>query len=618
MNQVKERTSIMAVMRLMVKRCARWLMMPVAAELNFFLAMWLINGSVTLGYIAGCFVFDDNNPWHALHCLALNTAVAYALTLTLHLLKKRWARITFKTLCYSVLLTLEAVYIFLMLNFDMPLGPRVLVLLAETNQKETSEFIGTYFLTSKSLWAYVIVVAIIATVALLEWKRKAFNTLASTKVAKWAITLMVLPLMLWGAYQSHNYVTLAMCKHSKQLNQWVQNFGIDVLDHLSTSFYSACYVRVSDADLDQAVTVAHAVARSSASTSEPDSLNVVMVLGESYIKSHAGIYGYELNTTPYLTQEQRRGNLVVFTDMVTPYNATSQVQKNFFSLNDLSAGEMWYEKPIFPTVFKRAGFNVYFWDNQRNYAKTEMFTITVNAFIYNDEIARLSYDETSKIGLLYDYNMVKDFETKSSVKPAKHNLYIFHLMGQHVHPVGRYPKKKGFDHFTADSIKRTDKFLNKNKRTYIAQYDNATLYNDAVIAHIIDLWRHKNTVILYFADHGDEAYDYRDHCGRGNVTVPNAQLLHCQNDVPLMVWASDYYIAHHPQLIEQLRNAASRPGMVHDAAHLLLRLAGINTRYYLPQRDISSPHYKPMPRIVYDRYDYDKIVKKNLVQPAKN
>ena len=178
---------------------------------------------------------------------------------------------------------------------------------------------------------------------------------------------------------------------------------------------------------------------------DPDSLNVVMIImGESYIKSHSSLYGYELTTTPMLNAERDKGNLVVFTDIVTPFNATSQVEKNFFSLNDFSSGEMWYEKPIFPTVFKHAGFKVYFWDNQRNYATHELFTITVNSFIYNDTIASLSYDETSSVGLLYDYNLLTNFEQKSKVRPGKYNLYIFHLLGQHVASRGPLSHEKRF------------------------------------------------------------------------------------------------------------------------------------------------------------------------------
>lgn len=584
------------------------LLKPVIEEFNFFLAVLLINNSLTFGYIVGCFIYPDNSPLHAVQCLALGVAIAYVLTVVLHALKRRWARITFKAVCYTILITLEAVYIFLFFNFEMMLGPRVLVLLAETNSKEASEFVATYFLSAKSLWAYAAIIGIIALVVTGELIKKIIKKVVNRRIPKAIITCIVLPLMLWGVFLSHNYVKLAMCKHSKELNKWVRDFGVDAIDHLSTSCYSLCCLKVSDADLQRAVGVAKAVETSPVTLASTDSLNVVVVMGESYIKQHASLYGYYLNTTPCLIQERDKGNLIVFTDVVTPYNATSQVEKNFFSLNDYSGGEMWYDKPIFPTVFKHAGFNVYFWDNQRNYAKTEMFTITVNAFIYNDTIAALSYDETSNISMTFDYNLVTNFENKSRVPAAKHNLYIFHLMGQHVHPVGRYPKKKGFDVFNADSIKSDHGFLDNDKRTYIAQYDNATRYNDAVVKHIFDIWRNKNTVVLYFADHGDEAYDYRDHCGRGNVTTGDPRLLRCQYDVPFMVWCSDSYINQHPQLYNELKRAAERPGIVVDAAHMMLRLAGINSPYYRAELDISSPGYKSKRRIVADKYDYDEIM----------
>ncbi len=592
-----------------IKRTAIWLLGPVFKEFNFFLVFWLLNCCLAFGYLVGCFFIEENSTAHGLRCLALGTFVSYAITAILHWCKKKWLRTTVKCIAYTVIVALQAVFVFIELNFDMCLGPKVLILLAETNGKESSEFIGTYALSAPSLWTYAIMVTIVALAILLEWQRKALNSLTRGKAMRWVCAVLLLPPIVVGARLSSNYVKLAMCKHSKELNRWVRNFGVDALDHLSTSFYSLCYLHVSDADIAQAVAVAKQVRSTAPTITEPDSLNVVFVLGESYIKSHSALYGYYLNTTPKLCKERERGNLIVFDDMISPYNATSTVQKNVFALNDLSAGEMWYEKPMVPTLLKQAGYKVFFWDNQRNYSKNELFTITVNSFIYNHEIAALSYDEISNRSISIDGNLIYDFKKKSNVPRGKYNFFIFHLMGQHVHPLGRYPKKSGFDVFNADSVKSKAAYLDKKKKQYIAQYDNATLYNDDVMHQIFDLWREKNTVVIYFSDHGDEAYDYRDHVGRGNVTEPDANLFHCDNDVPFMIWCSDTFIGKHPQLVAQLRQAASKPGMINDASFLMLRLAGVSSSYYLPQRDISSPAYKPTKRIVYDKYDYDKVIK---------
>lgn len=598
-------------------KAASWVMKPIAEDFNFFLAMWFINCGVTFGYLAGCFYLDGNNWDHGLRCLALGTFVCYILTLGLYACRKRPLRMAYKCIIYSLVVLLEATYIFINLNFEMDIGARLFTLLAETNEGEATEFIGTYALATPSLITYGIVVAIIIVLALAERLRKMFKKVAHNKVVKIVLTVLLLPLTLLGAYYSHNYVRMATCKHSKDLSDWVADFGNTALDNVSSVIYSFSYLSTSKADVAQAIDVAREVYNTPIEVTEPDSLNVVMVFGESYIKSHAAIYGYEHNTTPYMNEERDRGNLIVFNDMVSPYNATSTVQKNFFSLNDMSSGEYWYEAPMFATVFRHAGYKVYIWDMQREYQKTELYTISVNAFLYNDTIAKLSYDEMSSIPFKYDGQMVADFIDNSKVPPGKHNLYIFHLKGQHVNPEYRYPSGKGFNVFTADSVHRSDSWLTKEMKQYIAHYDNATLYNDAVMKAIFDIWRDKNTVVIYLPDHGDEAYDFRDHCGRQGGTRAEPNYFHCDNDVPFMVWCSNTFIDKHPELVEQMRAAIDRPGISLDVSIMLLRLGGIKTQFYNASRDISSPHYKPKKRIVYDRYDYDEVInqEKNKKQP---
>jgi len=593
-----------------IVKATNWLMKPIVDNFNFFLAMWFINCGVTFGYLVGVFYLDGNHLDHGLRCLALGTFVSYVLTVGLHVCKKRGLRIAYKSVMYFLVIMLEAVYIFVNLNFEMGIGARLFTLLAETNKGEASEFIKTYIYATPSLWTYGIVVGIIIIVALAELFKKWFIKAAHNKVVKIILSIILVPLILFGTWYSHNYIRMAVCKHSKDLSNWVGDFGVIALDNVSSVIYSFSYMSTSKADVEMAVKVARMVYDTPIEITEPDSLNVVMVFGESYIKSHAALYGYEHNTTPYLINERDRGNLIVFNDMITPYNATSQVQKNFFSLNDMSKNEFWYESPTFATVFRHAGYKVYIWDMQREYQKTELYVITVNSFIYNDEIAKLSYDEMSSIPFKYDGQMIADFKKNSKVPPGKYNLYIFHLKGQHVNPKYRYPKNNGFNKFTGDSIHRNEKWVTKEIKDYIAHYDNATLYNDAVMKSIFDIWRDKNTVVIYLPDHGDEAYDFRDHCGRQGGTRCDPDYFHCDNDVPFMVWCSDIFIEKHPELVAQMRGAVDRPGIALDVSVMLLRLGGIKTQYYDATRDISSPQYKEKKRIVYDMYDYDEVIKK--------
>ena len=57
-----------------------------------------------------------------------------------------------------------------------------------------------------------------------------------------------------------------------------------------------------------------------------------------------------------LMQQQEKGNLVVYTDAVAPFNFTSNAFKYMFSTWDEESGDEWTRHTLFPAVFKKAGF----------------------------------------------------------------------------------------------------------------------------------------------------------------------------------------------------------------------------------------------------------------------
>lgn len=75
------------------------------------------------------------------------------------------------------------------------------------------------------------------------------------------------------------------------------------------------YLNVSGHDNATAIRTCVDAARQPASSTEQDSLNVILVIGESYNKYHSPLYGYYLNTTPVLCSQQQNGNLFVFKDV---------------------------------------------------------------------------------------------------------------------------------------------------------------------------------------------------------------------------------------------------------------------------------------------------------------
>ena len=336
-----------------------------------------------------------------------------------------------------------------------------------------------------------------------------------------------------------------------------------------------------------------------------DSLNIVVVIGESYIKWHSQLYGYKLQTTPYMDEELQAGRLFAFNDVISTSNSTSVVMRDVLCCNNTNAKEQWYEYPSFLTIFKKAGYNVFLWDNQRNYDEMATYSFTLNSFIYNQHLLDIFYTQTNKKSYTYDTGIVDCFNNSIDLSNKKHNLVIFHLQGQHVSPSARFPHDE-FKHFTADSIKRDEEYITEEIKQYIADYDNATLYNDYVLKQIFEKFKESNTILIYFPDHGEEAYDYRKQSGRDHGEI-TSQVLKYQYDIPFIVWCSDTYKMKNPDVIKGLQQAINRPFSIDNTCNMLFNIGGISTSWYRDSLDILSPAYKCEYRLIKGEYIYEQL-----------
>ena len=174
-------------------------------------------------------------------------------------------------------------------------------------------------------------------------------------------------------------------------------------------------------------------------------------------------------------------------------------------------------------------------------------------------------------------------------------------------PDKRYPNDSEFNVFTKDSVKRND--IDGRRKSQIAHYDNATLYNDWVVNGVIQRFNDRNAVILYLSDHGEELYDFRDHYGRTQERVKTRDMLKYQYEIPFMIWCSDYYMENHPDLVSNIASAVDKPFMNDNVCQILMGLVGMKTKYYNPKRDLLSPQYEPYHhRIVQKSINYEAIM----------
>lgn len=420
-------------------------------------------------------------------------------------------------------------------------------------------------------------------------------------------------MLLGGVIQIGKVIKLYQCDSIGELGEWSKENNPLLMDYVTGALYAIKGPLAAEKENKKAIVASKETIKQK-NTLANDSIpkmTLVYILGESFNKHHSSIYGYPHKTNPVFEREMERGNLFAFNDVVSCSNATTNVAKNTFSTNCIADGEQWYDKPFFPVIFRQAGFEVSMFDNQADFELNADFTFSLNSFLYNKETTSMAYTYLCPKTYQYDEELIDAFLQR--YKPNdKNELVILHLLGQHIETKERYPLTPENIHFTRDSILRHEPYMNDYKRFLIASYDNATYYNDRIIGKLFERLNKGNAVVVYFSDHGDEVYDYRDSEGRKDGD-DQANLLKHQFEVPMFIWCSDTYKTLHPELVTAIGNATDKPYTTDVISHSLFRLAGIHTPCYVEDRDITSPLYKQRKRVVESperQYDYDAIVKK--------
>lgn len=574
---------------------------PLINQLPFITIFMLMMGLIhMLQWIHGRMVtFEEGTTiFRLVGNVAIWFLAAYLLAAIIEGCGKKWVKFFF----YAITLVMFTIQSFLWANFDTPISSTILTLVAETDQRESEEFLNAFLFSDQSTRVYGQVIGYLILIILAEWLYKKYLRKYFYKTwIKAAFAIITIPILLFGVYSSNIYAQTYKGQYTGRMDK--------PDDPFSCTYFSWCEMHVERNRIKNEVEVTRNIEKPSLNSELDDSLNIVVVIGESYIKHHAQIYGYPHETTPHAKKEVDEGRLIVFNDVVTPANNTTVVLKNMLCCNDVGKGEKWYDTPFFPAIFKQAGYNVLFWDNQLTLDVNTSGFLQVRNFLYDEQLQKMGFTATNKQGFDLDGKLIESYKKERNKPLGARNLILFHLQGQHINAATRYPHNEEFTKFTVDSALRNEKYLTKEKKQRIADYDNATYYNDWVLKQIIDLYRNSNTILVYFSDHGDEVYDYRDQFGREFGTfTPNK--LKYQFEVPFVVWCSDIYQERHANTVSLLRQVADRPFMIDKLCHLLFHIGGIETKYYQQKLDILDDSYQCGKRICNYVNDYDKIMKK--------
>ncbi len=563
------------------------LLLPVINNVTLFI--------ITIFLLGG---FDVAYHYHIFHEVEFSDIIkdfaemffmAYLICLLSHLIRH------LKIIFYLILYILYTFNCYLLYQFCSDIAPNIILLLFETNSKEVSGFFQNFFFTSATLKTVIIIGFLLILTIVGEHYNKRIMQIASKPIAMCIISVILLASCIGGVGTVKRYWALAQAERAYDAEVWIRTKPYYHIMPMPNLLYSFAAINHADEDLKYMIENT----RNSLTDVQPvegDSLNIILVIGESYNKYHSALYGYPLDTTPYQCEEQEKGNLYTFTHVEAPFNMTSIVLKNMYCCNSVFEDEKWHDTPFFPAIFRKAGYDVWLWDNQYQTGEDKPWNFTLNSIIFNEDIKQLSYTAINKECYPYDNELITDFEQKKKQELGSHNLVIFHLYGQHMRVSDQYPHDKGHLRFSFDDIPYKHDFLTDISRQEIVDYDNATSYNDEVIKHITNMFNDTNTILVYFSDHGEEVYDYRDYCGRTMLdesTSSDPNIIKYQIEVPFIVWASDKWRQQNKVEWENIGLTKDKAFTTDNICHLLFHLAGIKTKVYKPERDLFSPKFIP-------------------------
>lgn len=311
--------------------------------------------------------------------------------------------------------------------------------------------------------------------------------------------------------------------------------------------------------------------------------NIVVIIGESFSKYHSSLYSYPKATNPKLG-ELAQSNLYVYSDVISLYDETSAALKSIYTIIKYKNGKM--TPPPFPSVLRGAGYKTHLFDER------DIWNGENNRVIWKN-----MYDTRNQTKFHDDMDLINTIDV-SKTEPS---LYVVRLLGQHFVYANRYPES--YAHFKKDDYPEVS---DKQHAEIMAHYDNATLYNDYVVYSVIRKFMDLEAVVLYFSDHGEEVYDYRNFMGHGGISEKSKEIKY-QIEVPFMIWVSDLYKENHPREAEQIKNAINRPYDIGDLTYLIMDLSGVKAVGYDPTRSVINDQFDSThDRIVLGFINYDQ------------
>ena len=301
--------------------------------------------------------------------------------------------------------------------------------------------------------------------------------------------------------------------------------------------------------------------------------NIAIILGESFSKSHSSLYGYDKNTNPKLAAMAADSVLKIYSNASSYAKNTIPCVKSIMTsyTGECADSINWYEYLTLIEIMHNAGYTTHWISNQ---SKRGLYDNEVGRYAELCDVEQFVGDENAGMSRKnYDEELLPLLDTLLCGNIDK-RFFVIQMMGSHSAFKERYPT--AFSKFSADDYAGTYPQLSTSNRQLLAEYDNSILYNDSVVYEIIQRFSNREAVVLYFSDHGIDAFqssnEYIGHAVAGNK---NSDFYGRQ--IPFMVYTTEKFKEKYPHIEEKMWQAVDVPYRTDSIMYTIMDVAGIET-----------------------------------------
>ncbi|WP_455256015.1 sulfatase-like hydrolase/transferase [Porphyromonas sp.] len=498
--------------------------------------------------------------------------------------KQRWWKYILGGVFILLILLCFAYEFFLVRMYHVLYSNVIADIILSSNRREGMEFL-------RALWGNYdcfLILALLFLWLLVAWGIRYLLKRWEANWAVWTKPVFIISLLVSiygiGSFQIssyeqyHNRLTLSSVR-SSSLERLFWETKLSLLKE-EEIFFAQAYMQKSYSQLNLVVE----------ESPFKSPIQVILILGESTTTHYMHGYGYPLPTTPQLDSLESLGEIVRFSDVVSP--AASTILSNTRSLTYYTmeeGGKPWYEYPTLLGVMRKAGYYTAWLtaqDAMGMHSMVSTFGKSADTLLgipgtIPEEISE--YYGASLPPRLDDqlFDLLLTMKDIPQEKGALGLFEVLHLMGCHEMYRERYPST--FARFTPKDLPHR---LGGEKDVYIAEYLNAVYYNDYVVSSIIERYKREPVLLFYFSDHGEVVYNdskHPDFKGRSSRRVGVS--------IPFYVYMSPLLREQQPQLWKRIQAVKNFSYETDLFTHTLTGLLGIKTKYSQPRYELFNSSY---------------------------